>query len=68
MQVLQCHIPNSLRTHQHRIENWKLKYVYVSGVYVREPHATIAFQKNINYPNALSIYICIYPYVRIGIP
>jgi hypothetical protein len=68
MWVLQCHIPNSLPTHPRRIEISNFKYVYMSRAYVREPHASIAFQKNINYPNALSIYICIYPYVGIGIP
>jgi hypothetical protein len=68
MQVLQCHIPNSLPTHPRGIEISKFKYVYASGVYVREPHPSITFQKSINYPNVLSIYICIYPYVTIGIP
>jgi hypothetical protein len=34
----------------------------------KSPYASIAFQKTINYPNALGIYICIYPYVGIEIP
>jgi hypothetical protein len=67
MWVLQCHIPNNLPTHPHKIQISKIKYAYVSGVYLKEPYASIAFQNNINYPSALNTYIYIYPLVRIRI-
>jgi hypothetical protein len=36
MQVLQCHIPNSLPTHPHKIQISKFIYAYVPRAYVRE--------------------------------
>ncbi len=37
MWVLQCHIPNSLPTHPHKIQISKIKYAYVLGAYLMEP-------------------------------
>ncbi len=66
-QVFQFHIPNSLPIHPCIIQILNFKYDYVSRLMLGNPYASIAFQKNINYPSALGIYIFIYPYVGIGI-
>jgi hypothetical protein len=36
MQVLQCHFPNSLPTHPHKIQISRFKYAYVPRACVRE--------------------------------